>query len=185
VSGDGDLQISEESARLITQGLRGAIGELKGVASTEDAEMGAGFGSLSMTGMEAGDPGLADDFGDFCDRWEWGVRALLQNASGLAGRVGLAAGTQWEEDQYLQGTFKVVVNAAVGDPHATDDQVARENWHQVLDPGAYEPDYGTDSGRTAVHDMGRTWRETGEQVSGHGIIGALHDHLPGQDGGDG
>ncbi|MBR7678056.1 hypothetical protein KDA82_34765, partial [Streptomyces daliensis] len=77
---------------LIEKGLKKAIGELKESGSSATSSLqGAGFEELSLTHMEAGHPGLAGDFEDFCERWEWGVRALVQNANGLAQRLGLAA----------------------------------------------------------------------------------------------
>jgi hypothetical protein len=181
----GGFEISKEAVDLITQGLRGAVGELKGFASAEDAEMGAGFTGLAMTGMEAGDGGLADDFSDFCDRWEWGVRALVQNASDLANRAGLAAGTLWEEDQYLQGTFKVVANAAIGNPDLTDEQVEKESWGQALSPKAYEPDFSAHSREQAGKDIADTWKQTGDQLENHGILGTFNHHLPGAQSDDG
>ena len=70
----------------------------------------------------------------FCERWEWGVRALVQNANALAQRLGLAAGMVHEEDQYWGGTLKVGLNSLVGNPHATEEEVAQQSWGDIVTP---------------------------------------------------
>ncbi|MFD7928986.1 hypothetical protein ACFV4S_24415, partial [Streptomyces sp. NPDC059742] len=90
--GDGDLEVSAAAVKNIQDGLRKAIAELRESADAAGASQGAGFSDLSMAGMEAGHMDLATDFEDFCERWEWGVRSLVQNASALAGNLGIAAG---------------------------------------------------------------------------------------------
>ncbi|WP_258044861.1 hypothetical protein [Streptomyces sp. SM11] len=93
MAGEGDLEVSPAAVKNIQDGLRKAIAELRETGDAAGASMGSGFEDLSMTGMEAGHMGLATDFEDFCERWEWGVRSLVQNASALAGNLGIAAGT--------------------------------------------------------------------------------------------
>ncbi|MGW2055947.1 hypothetical protein ACWCOZ_18885, partial [Streptomyces sp. NPDC001840] len=97
MSGFEDLRFDQESVRRITEGLRGAIAELREVGTGTGAVLGKGFSELAMTGMEAGHRGLAVDFEDFAERWEWGVRALVQDANTIASTLGLAAGLVWEE----------------------------------------------------------------------------------------
>jgi hypothetical protein len=171
-----DLGIDPKSLKQITDGLRGAIGELREVASDTEAIMGAGFQSLSMTGMEAGHKGLADDFEDFCERWEWGVRALVQDASALADRVGLSAGTMWEEEQYIHGTLKVAANSLIGNPHLSEDEVEKMSWGQVADvTETYRPDWSGDSFRQAGEDIEQTWKDTGREVLTSGRGGWMTD----------
>ncbi|MEU2391291.1 hypothetical protein [Streptomyces sp. NPDC007369] len=93
MAGDKDLEVSPHAVAAIQSGLRAAIAELREFGDAAGASQGAGFENLSMTGMETGHAGLATDFEDFCERWEWGVRALVQDASTLAGNLGIAAGT--------------------------------------------------------------------------------------------
>ncbi|MFJ8076693.1 hypothetical protein ACIQ7Q_22805 [Streptomyces sp. NPDC096176] len=93
MSGEKDLVMDPVAVQNITEGLRGTVAELREVGTDGGASMGAGLESLSMTGMEAGHGGVAGVFEDFCERWEWGVRALVQDASTLAGTLGIAAGT--------------------------------------------------------------------------------------------
>lgn len=171
--GDGDLQIGPESLALITSGLNAAIGELKSVGSDTGALQGSGFDSMSLTGMEAGGGDFADTFEDFCERWEWGVRALVQDANAIAQRLGLAAGMVWAEDQYWEGTFKVGLNSLVGNPHATEEEVAQQGWGDIVTPDA--PDYSAESFEQARTDIGQTWKDTGRSLVTEGTGGMRAD----------
>jgi hypothetical protein len=134
--GAGDLSISQEAADLVTQGLRGAMDELRELAPDPDAMRGAGFAELALTKKEAGGGALADAFEEFCERWDWGVRALLHDAGALADRLGLAAGMVYEEDRYRETTFKVITNAVspTGNPHLTEEELARQDWGDIFTP---------------------------------------------------
>lgn len=171
-----DLNLDPQSVKLITEGLRGAIGELKGIGSSTEAVMGAGLSDLAMTGMEAGHKGLADDFEGFCENWEWGVRALIQSANTLAAKVGLSAGMMWEEEQYVEGTFKIAANSIVGNPHLTEEEVQEKSWGEVFDLGeTYTPDYSAASFQKSGDDIAQTWKDTGRTLATEGRIGQMMD----------
>jgi hypothetical protein len=180
-SGDGDLRFDKASVAKITTGLRAAIGELGEVGDSTGSVMGKGFSHLALTGMEAGHHGVSEDFGDFCDRWDWGVRALIQDASEIAARLGLAAGTQWEEDQYLGGSLKVLANSALGgNPNASEEDIEKQGWKDVLTPDA--PDYSGKSFEDAADQAGQTWKDTGRSLLTDGQGGAVTwaaDHAAG------
>ncbi|MGW3626544.1 hypothetical protein [Streptomyces sp. NPDC000880] len=177
--GAEDLRVDRESVQRITNGLRTAVSELRDVGTGTGAVLGKGFSELAMTGMEAGHHGLSVDFEDYCERWEWGVRALIQDANAIAAKLGLAAGLVWEEDQYVQGTFKVAVNAAVGNPHASEDEVVKQNWGEVFTPDYLDPDYSAESFQRAGDEAGQTWKDTGRALMTEGMGGqrtsALND----------
>ncbi|MFF0478335.1 hypothetical protein [Streptomyces sp. NPDC004284] len=177
-----DLAMDAGAVRNITEGLRGAVAELREVGSAGGASMGAGFESLSMTGMEAGHPDVAGVFEDFCERWEWGVRALVQDASTLAAGLGIAAGTLWEEDQYLQGAFKVGVNSLYGNPHADEDSIEQKDWNDIFSADVYKPDYSVDSFLQANQNISETWQATGDNLKDNGAIGSLNDLVEQADG---
>ncbi|MFI6146752.1 hypothetical protein [Streptomyces sp. NPDC051109] len=177
MAGDGDLEVSPAAVASIQVGLRAAIAELRESGDAAGASQGAGFENLSMTGMETGHAGLATDFEDFCERWEWGVRALIQDASTLAGNLGIAAGTMWEEDQYIQGAFKVAANAAYGNPHATEDEIEQKSWGNIFSADVYKPDYSAESFEKGAQDIEKTWSDTKDTVTSTGKIGSLKDLL--------
>ncbi|WNI31340.1 hypothetical protein [Streptomyces sp. ITFR-6] len=177
MSGDGaDLHLDKESVTKFTKGLNSTIDELGDLGGATGSVMGKGFSSLAITGMEAGHHGVSVDFGDFCERWEWGVRALVRDASGLADRLGLAAGTQWENDQYIAGTLKVGANAVFGgNPHASEEEIAKQDWGDIFTPDYLDPDFSPESFEKAGQDMGQTWKDTGRTVLTEGYGGRQSD----------
>ncbi|MGV9580128.1 hypothetical protein ACWDRZ_26135 [Streptomyces sp. NPDC003509] len=176
-SGAEDLNVDLASVQQITSGLRAAVADLKEFGTGTGAVLGKGLSDLSMTGMEAGHHGLSVDFEDFCERWEWGVRALVQDANAIAAKLGLAAGILWEEDQYVQGTMKVVVNAGVGNPHASEDEIVKQNWGDVFTPDYLSPDYSAESFERAADEAGQTWKDTGRALLTEGNGGRQADQL--------
>lgn len=166
MSGDGaDLQLDKASVAKFTQGVGATIDQLGELGGATGSVMGKGFSELAMTGMEAGHHGLSVDFEDFCERWEWGVRALVRDAGEIANRLGLAAGTQWENDQYVAGSLKVGANALFGgNPHASEEEIAKQGWGDILTPDYLHPDYSPESFEKAGQDMSQTWKDTGRSV---------------------
>lgn len=162
--GAGDLNIDPASVQKITSGLRAAVDELEAIGTGTGAVLGKGVSGLSMTGMEAGHYGLSVTFEDFCERWEWGVRALVQDANAIAAKLGLSAGILWEEEQYIEGTLKIVVNAGVGNPNASEADIVKQGWGDVLTPDYLSPDYSPESFRRAGDEAGQTWKDTGRAL---------------------
>src|ERR1035438_5739792 len=74
------------------QGIDNTIGALKGLGFDEEADAGRGFSGLELSGLQAGDGGVQRAFGDFCARWSWGVRSLVQDGNQFASRLGITAG---------------------------------------------------------------------------------------------
>ncbi|MFF5567195.1 hypothetical protein ACFY7Z_22265 [Streptomyces sp. NPDC012623] len=169
--GAEDLNVGAESVQLITSGLRAIVAELGEVGTGTGSVLGKGFSGLSITGMEAGHHGLSVDFEDYCERWEWGVRALVQDANTIAEKLGLAAGIIWEEDRYVQGTMKVAVNAAVGNPYASEDEVTEQSWGDVFTPDYLNPDYSEESFERTADEAGQTWKDTGRALATEGTVG--------------
>jgi hypothetical protein len=179
VGGDGrDLDFDKASVAKFTQGVGATIDGLGELGGATGSVMGKGFSQLSMTGMEAGHHGLSVDFEDFCERWEWGVRALVHDASEIANRLGLAAGTLWEHDQYVEGALKVGVNSlAGGNPHATEEEITRQGWGEVFTPDALDPDWSAQSWERAGQEMEQTWKDTGRTVLTEGQGGRRSEML--------
>ncbi|NUK11743.1 hypothetical protein HRW18_27965 [Streptomyces lunaelactis] len=179
MGGDGaDLNFDKASVAKFTQGVGAAIDQLGELGGATGSVMGKGFSGLSMTGMEAGHHGLSVDFEDFCERWEWGVRALVSDAGAIANRLGLAAGTQWEHDQYVEGALKVGVNSVMGgSPHATEEEITQQDWGDVFTPDYLNPDWSAESWDQAGQEMGQTWKDTGRTVLTEGRGGRQSELL--------
>jgi len=137
------------------QGINDTIGSLKGLGIDETGEVGRGFSGLALTGLQAGQSDLAGAFGDFCDRWSWGVRSLVQDGNQFAARLGLSAGVYYDTEQYLTGVAKNVTVAVAGDPHLTDGQAASSSWS--VDAA------GITGAQTPEGDL--TWSQVGSQAS--------------------
>jgi hypothetical protein len=134
------------------QGLNNVIGALKGLGFDETAEVGRGFSGLALSGLQAGDENLASAFGNFCDRWSWGVRALVQDGNQFAERLGLTAGLYNDVENEVTGAIKDVVVAGAGDPHMTDQQAADASWSQDA--------AGLTGAQTPGENM--TWQQAGQ-----------------------
>ncbi|MFF8816013.1 hypothetical protein [Streptomyces pactum] len=158
--GEGeDLKIDDEALKGITEGLRAAISELEGIGGGKSGSLiGAGFSELALTSMEAGHNGLAKDFEDFCESWEWGVRALVQDANALARRTGIAAGLYYENEQYINGTFKVVANNVAGNPHLSEEEAQGKDWDELFSRETYRADYSGESFQQAWDESKQTWQ---------------------------
>ncbi|MGW5368897.1 hypothetical protein ACWER6_32265 [Streptomyces sp. NPDC004009] len=179
MSDDGnDLHLDKESVARFTQGLGTTIDQLGDLGGATGSVMGKGFSELAMTGMEAGHHGLSADFEDFCESWEWGVRALVRDAGEIANRLGLAAGTLWEEDQYVAGSLKVGANSLFGgNPHASEEEIAKQGWGDIFTPDFVRPDYSAESFDKAGDDMAQTWKDTGRSVLTEGQGGRQSELL--------
>jgi hypothetical protein len=158
-------QYSVNAAHLqeVATGINNTIGELKTLGIAEAAEQGRGFSNLDMTGMQVGHQGLQQSFDQFCERWSWGVRALVSDGNQLAVRLNLSAGGYHDADQYVAGVFKDLLNAFVGDPHASEQQVENESVSDIFT--ADVPDYSTRSFQQAGQNAATTWKGVGRDLA--------------------
>lgn len=179
MGGDGtDLNFDKASVAKFTKGVGATIDGLGDLGGATGSVMGKGFTQLSMTGMEVGHHGLSVDFEDFCERWEWGVRALVNDASQIANRLGLAAGTLWEHDQYVAGSLKVGVNALMGgNPHASEEEITQQDWGEVFTPDSLDPDWSAESFDRAGQEIEQNWKDTGRALLTEGQGGRQSEML--------
>ncbi|MFD9424753.1 MULTISPECIES: hypothetical protein [unclassified Streptomyces] len=156
-----DLDVPAEALAAIAKGIDLAHAELKELGSIGEASTGRGFSDLALSGLELGHGGLTSEFETFCNRWEWGVRALTQKGNGFAQGVGLSAGSFAEQEQYIKDSFKVGVNSVNGNPHLSEDDVKAMSWDTISKQSTYDnPDWSWDSMAAANDEVGQTWRDT-------------------------
>ncbi|MGW7098928.1 hypothetical protein [Streptomyces sp. NPDC054838] len=170
MSGDGaDLDVSKQALGEIAGGITQALAELQELGMVGTASMGRGFSDLSLSGMETGHDGLTSSFGSFCERWEWGVRSLVQQGNDFAAKVGLSAGLVYEQEQYIQGGFKVLANSAMGNPYASEDDVTKKGWGDVLADNPYtqirNADYSPESFERANENSKEAWKSALRDVN--------------------
>jgi hypothetical protein len=156
-------EVRPDALRQAAKGINDTISELKTLGIVEEAETGRGFGSLELTGMQVGHQGLQQAFSEFCDRWSWGVRTLVQDGSEIATRLGLAAGIYNDMEQYGVGVLKDAASDLGGDPHASDEQVENESWQRLA--AANTPDDSAQSWQKAGDHMAATWQAEGRDLA--------------------
>ena len=81
--GDG-YGVDPNALRATAKGIDDAIAELKTLGVDGSAGMGRGFSGLALRGMQVGPGGLQQAFEQFCERWPWGVRTLVQDGNQIA-----------------------------------------------------------------------------------------------------
>ncbi|MFF1739114.1 hypothetical protein [Streptomyces mirabilis] len=173
MSGDGE-DLKTEGLGLIAKGLTEALGELKELGMVGAAGAGRGFGDIALSGLELGHEGLTGEFKSFCERWEWGVRSLIDEGNGFAVKTGLSAGTYYETEQYVEGSFKVVANAAVGNPYASEEDVEAMGWGDIAKSGAYGGvDYSQESFDRALANSEQGWKDAGRDVMTSHTVGPM------------
>ncbi|GGT30505.1 MULTISPECIES: hypothetical protein [Streptomyces] len=159
---DKDLDVSKQALGQIAKGITDALSELGELGAVGDASMGRGFSKLALTGVQTGHDGLTAAMKTFCERWEWGVRSLVQQGNAFAVNVGLSAGMIHEQDQYLQGAFKILTNAGMGNPYASEDEITKKGWTEVLADNPYtqirDADYSTESRARADANSKEAWK---------------------------
>ena len=172
----GGKDLKTDGLALIAKGLTDALGELKELGMVGEAGAGRGFNGIALSGLELGHEGLTDAFKSFCDRWEWGVRSLINEGNDFAIKTNLAAGTYYETDRYVSGALKVGANSLVGDPHASEEDVEKMSWGQWAGStwDAYtHPDYSEKSFEDAWANSKQGWKDAGRDVATSQVLGPL------------
>ncbi|WP_031154294.1 hypothetical protein [Streptomyces xanthophaeus] len=163
--GEPGLDAPAQALAEIVTGINLAHSELKDLGMTGQATAGRGFSGLALSGLELGDAGLTAEFKTFCDRWEWGVRALTIRGNDFALKVGLSAGAYAEQEQYVKDSFKIAVNSVNGNPHLTEDEVKQMSWDKISKQTMFDgADYSAESFSQAHQEVKQTWKDTGYDV---------------------
>ncbi|ANS67610.1 hypothetical protein SLINC_5386 [Streptomyces lincolnensis] len=146
----------------IARGINLTLGELKELGVDSFAGQGRGFANLALSGLELGHEDLQSALASFCERWEWGVRALVEEGNLFAHQVGLAAGTLHETDQYVDGMLKVAANSVAGNPYLSEDEAAKQSWGDIATSGLESmknPDYSKESFEQAWDTSAQGWKD--------------------------
>ncbi|MFI5636339.1 hypothetical protein ACIA8H_02855 [Streptomyces goshikiensis] len=102
------------------------------------------------------------------------MRGLVHDGNAFAWNVGLSAGVMHEQDQYVQGTFKVVANAAMGNPYASEGDVTDKSWGEVLSDNLYtqirDSDYSREAGQRATENSKEAWKSAVRDVNSSDIL---------------
>ncbi|MET8853862.1 hypothetical protein [Amycolatopsis sp. NPDC004625] len=159
-------EVTPEILKRTAKGINDIIAELKDLGIAESGEIGRGFSQLELRGMQVGDRALETQFAEFCERWTWGVRSLVQDGNQFASMLHLAAGEYHDAEQYAIGVLKDATGSLAGDPHKTDDQIEQESFGDIA--GQANPvngDYSAASFEKLGSDASQTWRTEGRELS--------------------
>ncbi|MGW1953479.1 hypothetical protein ACWCPI_12075 [Streptomyces sp. NPDC001920] len=164
----GGYQVDPEALARITRGINQAMDELKELGFDIEANLGRGFDDLELAGLEVGDGSLRQVFADFCERWGWGVRSLMQDANEFAGRLNLSAGLYHDQEQYVSDTLKTVWTAAAGNPYLSKEEVEGRSWSDTLkdNPVSHgmNPDWSAESVREGDAAAREAWDQAAQDV---------------------
>lgn len=130
IGGNG-YKFEQEAFEQLTKGIKAATAELKELGFDIEAQLGRGFDKLALDSVECGDDELAATLESFCERWGWGVRSLMQDANEFSKKLGLTAGMYYEEEQYVSDVLKMGVNASIGDPTLSAEDLHKRSWSQI------------------------------------------------------
>ncbi|MFI1397560.1 hypothetical protein [Streptomyces sp. NPDC020681] len=160
-----DLAAPPGALEQIASGINGAHAELKELGMIGEATTGRGLTDLALSGLELGHAGLTEQFKTFCERWEWGVRGLMQRGNAFAMGVGLSAGGFAEQERYIKDSVKIGVNSINGNPHLSEDEVKGKSWDEISKQTAFDnPDYSAESFSEAHEEVKQTWKDTAYDV---------------------
>ncbi|MER6845628.1 hypothetical protein [Streptomyces platensis] len=167
VIGGSGYQLEPEAFEQLTKGIKAATAELKELGFDVEAQLGRGFDRLALDNMECGDDGVATALDSFCDRWGWGVRTLMQDANEFSKKLGITAGMYYEQEQYVSDALKQTVNAAMGDPTKTAEQLHHTSWDKIRDDNPISqvanPDFDPNSKES--RDAHKQMLQTADQVA--------------------
>ncbi len=162
---NSDLNVPPATLAQIARGIDLAHTELKELGMTGEATAGRGFSDLALSGLELGHGGLTSKFETFCNRWEWGVRALSQRGNALAAGLGLSVGSFAEQEQYIKDSLKIAVNSTNGNPYLSEDEVKGMSWDSISKQHAWDnPDWSVDSFTDAHGEVKQQWKDTAYDV---------------------
>ncbi|GDY33840.1 hypothetical protein [Gandjariella thermophila] len=169
--------VNPEALAATAKGIDDAIAELKTLGVNGSAAMGRGFSGLALRGMQVGHGGLRQAFEQFCERWSWGVRTLVQDGNQIAEDLHLSAGAYHQAEQYASGVLKDVVSDAMGNPHLTDEQVEKQSWKQVWADNpvnqTLHADYSAESYQKASDHIEQTWKTEGQDLARDAVEGPM------------
>lgn len=162
-----ELNLDPQALADAARGIDAVIGELGELGTAGTSQAGRGFSQLSLSGLQVGHAGLKDAFDEFCDRWSWGVRALVKDGQRLSEALALNAGTMHHLDQYVSASFRGIAVDLGGDPRLSDQDAEATTWGDLAD-SADDSDWSRYSFSDAYDDSKQTWQEV---LDDPGVLG--------------
>ena len=155
-----DLHVEPSDLDKASAGINGVIDGLAdtGVGSDYSAALGRGYGDLDLDGRTIGHADPKSGLEEYCDRWEWGVRALVTGAAEISKGLGLGASHYEREEKWAGDQLKNFTMDLIGDPNLTPDQVKEMSWGDLWEHN-----------KNAITDP--QWALTPEEMAEHRKLG--------------
>lgn len=130
-----NLRVDPVVLEMARDGINGVIKGLAdtGVGSDYSAAIGRGYGDLDLDGRTIGHADPKSGLEEYCDRWEWGVRALVTGAAQISIGLELGASHYEREEKWAGDQLKNYVTDLVGDPGLSPDDVKDKSWGELWD----------------------------------------------------
>lgn len=155
-----NLHVEPSDLDKASAGINGVIDGLAdtGVGSDYSAALGRGYGDLDLDGRTIGHADPKSGLEEYCDRWEWGVRALVTGAAEISKGLGLGASHYEREEKWAGDQLKNFTMDLIGDPNLTPDQVKTMSWGDLWEHN-----------KNAITDP--HWALTPEEMAEHRKLG--------------
>jgi len=158
------------SPAAFTETAAGIDAVLGGLSAPGSAELVRGVAALGPLPGDVGHAGLSCTFVEFCDRWEWALRAAVRHDEDLADELRAAGDTYGIAEGAGHDLLARLVYDVVGDPGRVGD-----TWEDVAAaalPDRRMPDWG---------DLGGQWADTAGDLADHSWPALIARVLAGED----
>lgn len=156
------------------KGVRDAVAELGGMAGWGNSELGAeGQGLVEGIDSAAGSVGhdkLAEALQVFAEKWEWGIRYLVDDGVDTADALRDTRAWYQKVDDEAVSLLKQGLHATIGNPMEDDKAWANKSWSDI--GAAAMPDW---SAKSLMESQQRSAQQaeavTGWDIDGNGRAG--------------
>ena len=138
------------------KGINGTIEVLGGMVwgGRYSASSAAAIEELNLDEDDCGDEALSDAMDEFCERWRWGVRHLVQEGQAMGKSLQQAAGTYKGVEDQICDALKKVFDQEFGNPMGSSDP-AGKSWDQLTSDAFTLEDHPE---QQAAQGLGRAWQ---------------------------
>lgn len=160
-----NLKVDPADLIKASAGINGVINGLAdtGVGSDYSAAIGRGHGDLDLDGRTIGHTDPKSGLEEYCDRWEWGVRALVPGAAEISKGLGLGASHYEREEKWAGDQLKNFTMDVIGDPSLTPEDLKTMSWGDLWE---HNKNAITDPQWALTPEELRKHQELGEQLRG-------------------
>lgn len=160
--------VSPEILTNAAKGIADVINELTELGVAQTANQGRGLELMVMFRTTIGHDGLTEAWGDFLQRWEYGVRGLVQEGDKFANKLHDAGIGYEHHDIGASEIFKRAAFDLAGDPRGDSAQAMEMSWGQLGDATVgrlIDPDYSPESFENAGQDAIAAAEQAGDDIT--------------------